>query len=161
METHTTTVHIIARMVTGSVPYNFQARGTSIGMAVQEVAYVAMSHLCHELGGLDTPPYSYFPLRGLTAKVNEFAEITLGEDPSVRQLASLVRAMDRAHRCTLHELWETRSRLGHTQQYLCLMVQTNQACRDVLYGSNHTSPHNAAPPTFSFPPCKAWHPMLA
>ena len=42
------TLHLEARMVVGSETYNFQTRGTSPEMAIQEVAREAMTRLRHE-----------------------------------------------------------------------------------------------------------------
>ena len=50
-------IKIVAGRVTRSIPYGFQARGTSEATALQEVARVALSHLRHDLTKLAQPSY--------------------------------------------------------------------------------------------------------
>ena len=62
MEEYLAVINIVTRSVTRSIPYGFQARGTSEATALQEVARVALSHLCHDLTKLAQPsilPPSY------------------------------------------------------------------------------------------------------
>lgn len=49
MEEYRVMINIIAKQVMGSVPYCFQACGTSEAMVVQEVARVSTINLRHEL----------------------------------------------------------------------------------------------------------------
>ena len=118
MEEYRAVIHIIARQVTGSISYHFQAHGTSEAMALQEVAHVAMSHLHYDLTELSQPPYDHFPIRAHGLEVNTFARIQYGEDPQVQQLARLVHIMDQVHHCTRYELWETQRRLIAAQGIL-------------------------------------------
>ena len=69
MEDFQAVIHIIARRVTGSIPYRFQARGTSEAMALQEVARMAMSRLRYDLTKLSQPPYDHFSMQAHGAEV--------------------------------------------------------------------------------------------
>ncbi|KAL6629533.1 hypothetical protein ACP70R_029298 [Stipagrostis hirtigluma subsp. patula] len=74
------TVDIPARLVHGSQPYHFSATGTSVGMAIQEVALTAMAALRSELYELEGWPFTHFPQRGTRIGVNVFAPLTGEED---------------------------------------------------------------------------------
>ena len=151
MEQYRAIINVIARRVTGSVPYCIHVHATSESMAVQEAARRMMSLLRHDLTELSQPPYVHFPKQGHEAEVSTFDEIQFGEDPYVRQLARLVRIMDQVHRCLVYELWETRRRLHEAQEYLQIGVSMNRVPRNVLYGNNVNSPAAAAPPHYRFP----------
>ena len=151
MEEYRAVVNVIARRVTGSVPYCIHILATSESMAIQEAARRMMSLLRHDLTELSQPPYVHFPKQGHGAEVGMFDEIQFGEDPFVRQLARLVRIMDQNHRCLTYELWETRRRMHEAQEYLRLGVATNRVPRNVLYGNNEISPAAAAPPRYRLP----------
>lgn len=151
MEEYLAVINIIARRVTGSIPYCFQARGTSEAMALQEVARVAMSHLRYDLTELSQPPYYHFPMCERGTEVDTFARIQFGEDPQVRQLARLVHTMDQIHRCAVYELYETRQRLVVAQENLQLMCNMGIIDRHVVYGANEISPYASAPPMYRLP----------
>ena len=167
MEEYQAVINVIARMVTGSIPYCVQVHATSEAMAIQEAAHRMMSLLRHDLTELSQPPYVHFPKQGRGAEVSMFDEIQFGEDPYVRQLARLVRIMDQTHRCLVYELWETRRRMHEAQEYLRIGVSMNCVPRNVLYGNNVISPAAAAPPDYRLPEvagfvpsfgqrCQAW-----
>lgn len=59
MEEFMAVIDIVARQVTESIPYRFQAHGTSEAMALQEVALVAMSRLRYDLTELAQPPITF------------------------------------------------------------------------------------------------------
>lgn len=151
MEEYLAVADIIARHVAGSIPYRFQACGTSETLALQEVARVAMSRLRYDWTELSQPPYDHFPMQAHVGEVNMFARIQFGEDPQVRQLAILVHIMDQMHRCTLHELWETPRRLIVAQEHLRLMHDMRLIHQDMLYGTNMISPYLSAPPEYHLP----------
>jgi len=151
MEEYRAVIHIMPRAVAGSIPYRFQAHGTSEAMALQEVALVAMSHLRYDLTELSQPPYDHFPVRAHGLEVNTFARIQNGEDPHVRQLARLVHIMDQVHRCTMSELWETRRRLIVAQRSLRHLHGRGLIGRDMLSGINGVSPYASAPPEYRLP----------
>ena len=68
MEEYLEVINIVARRVTGSIPYGFQARGTSEATALQEVARVALSHLRHDLTKLAQPSYYHFLCKHVAQK---------------------------------------------------------------------------------------------
>lgn len=151
MEEYMAVVGIIARSVAGSIPYRFQACGTSEAMALQEVARVAMSRLRYDLTELSQPPYDHFPMQAHDGEVSRFARIQFGEDPHVRQLVRLVHIMDQMHRCTVRELWEMRRHLIEAQEHLRLMHDMRLIHPDVLYGANMISPYLSTPPEYRLP----------
>ena len=151
MEEYMAVIDIIARRVTGSIPYRFQEYSTSEAMALQEVARAAMSRLCYDLTELSQPPYDHFPMQAHAGEVSRFARIQFGEDPQVRQLARLVHIMDQMHRCTVYELEETRRRLIEAQEHLRLMCDMRLIHADALYGANMISPYLSAPPEYRLP----------
>ena len=129
-------INIVARRMTGSIPYRFQARGTSEATALQEVVCVALSHLRHDLTELARPPYYHFPMQARGAEVNFVARIQSGKDTQVRQLARLIHIKDQIHLCTIHELWEMRLRLTMAQGRLQPLCNMGLVDRHVLYGEN-------------------------
>lgn len=148
MEEYRVVINVLARQVTGSIPYSIQVHATSKAMAIQEASSGMMSLLRHDLTELSQLPYYHFPSRGPGAEVNMFGVIQFREDPHVRQLAKLVHIMDQIHRCHVYELWETRRRLREAQEYLRIGVSMNRVPRNVLYGDNETSPAAAPPPLY-------------
>ena len=111
MEEYLAVINIVARRVTRSIPYGFQARGTSEATALQEVARVALSHLRHDLTKLAQPSYYHLLMQARGAEVNTVTRIQSGKDTQVRQLARLIHIKDQIYNCSMHELWETRLHL--------------------------------------------------
>ena len=97
MEEYLAVINIVARRVTRSIPYGFQARGTSEATALQEVARVALSHLRHDLTKLAQPSYYHLLMQARGAEVNTVARIQSGKDTLVRQLARLIHIKDQIY----------------------------------------------------------------
>lgn len=151
MEEYLAVINIVARRVTGSIPYRFQARGTSKATALQEVARVAPSHLHHDLMKLAQPPYYHFPMQARGVEVNTIARAQTGKDTQVRQLARLIHIKDQIYNCSMHELWETLLHLTVAQERLQPIRNMRLVDRDVLYGENEVSPYASAPPKYRLP----------
>ena len=151
MEQYRAVVRIITRLVTGSIPYQFEGHGTSESMALQEAARMAMSRIRYDLTELSQPPYDHFPIRAYGSEVDTFAQIQFGEDPQVRQLARLVHILDQVHRCTLCELWETRRRLIATQEILQNLHNRGITRRNLIPATSAISPSASAPPEYRLP----------
>ena len=111
MVSYLATLHIPMRPVeSGSEPHDFSAHGTSIEMAIQEVAYLAMTNLRRDVPGLEVYPFTHFPIQGFPHGVNTFERIQVGDVMYDRRMSELVRAQDRMIRCFRAELMETRRR---------------------------------------------------
>lgn len=148
MEEYLALINIIARHVTGSIPYGFQARGTSEATALQEVARVALSHLRHDLTELAQPPYYHLPMQARGVEVNTIARIQSGKDTQIRQLARLIHIKDQIYNCSMHELWETQLRLTVAQERLQPIRNMGLVDQHMLYGENEVSPYASAPPEY-------------
>ena len=61
MEEYRAVINVIARRVTGSIPYCIHILATSESMAIQEASRRMMSLLRHDLTELSQPPYVHFP----------------------------------------------------------------------------------------------------
>jgi hypothetical protein len=107
------TMFIPMRLVEGvNHSHNFVAHGTSVGMAIQEVAFKAMTHLHQEIGELWMPSFQHFPMRGPQPGVNVVDIAPVGAPLYERHMSELVRAQDHNMRCLRWELRETRRRLN-------------------------------------------------
>jgi hypothetical protein len=152
MVDYVATVFIPRRFVEGvTEAHNISAHGTSIEMAIQEVAYKAMAILCQEVIKLEHYPFTHFPIQGPLQGVNVFEmgmeDATLYE----RRMSELVAAQDRSIHCIRAELRETRRRLSELQCAVEPYVRMGQVPHGVLYGPKDYTPHEAAPLELRFP----------
>jgi hypothetical protein len=119
------TLHLEARMVVGVERYDFHAWGTSVEMAVQEVAREAIVRLRHEHRELWEDPFTYLPVRGPEDPIAHVVSPPIGPFTLERCMAETISTYEMAHRSLVWELNETRSRLVHLQYqmepYLRLM----------------------------------------
>ena len=95
MVDYTAIVFIPVRLVTrANHSYEVIANGTSIPMAIQEVAYKAMTLLRLEIPELSADPFYYFPMQGAQAGVNMVPHAERGRPLFERRMSELVRAQD-------------------------------------------------------------------
>ena len=100
MVDYVATVFIPRHFVEGVMEaHNISAHGTSIEMAIQEVAYKAMAILCQEVIELERYPFTHFPIQGPLQGVNVFEMGTEGTTLYERRMFELVAAQDRSLRC--------------------------------------------------------------
>jgi hypothetical protein len=145
------TMFIPMRLVEGvNHSYNFVAHGTSLGMAIQEVAYKAMTHLRQEIGELWMPPFQHFPMRGPQPGVNVVDIAPVGAPLYERRMSELVRAQDHNMRCLRWELRETRRRLNELQHAVEPYVRIGHVQEHVLY-ANDATVHEEAFHNFTYP----------
>jgi hypothetical protein len=110
MVDYVATLHLEARMVVGSETYDFQARGTSPEMAIQEVALEAITRLRYEHRELWEDPFTYLPEKGPEESFGCCISPPVGPLTLERCMAETTSAHEWAHRSLLWELEETRRR---------------------------------------------------
>ncbi|CAL4942068.1 unnamed protein product [Urochloa decumbens] len=131
--------------------YNLVAHGTSIGMAIQEVAYKAMSLLRQEIPELWLPPFQNFPIQCIQSGVNLFNQPPVGAPLYERRMSELVKAQDRHMRCLRAELRETRRRFNELQHSVDMSVRMGRVSPNVLYGPNDHTVQEIAPEELTYP----------
>ena len=152
MVDYVATVFIPRRFVEGvTEAHNISAHGTSIEMAIQEVAYKAMAILRQEVIELERHPFTHFPIQGPLQGVNVFEMGMGGASLYERRMSELVAAQDRSLYCIRAELRETRRRFNELQRTVDMYVRMGRVPQDVLYGPNDYTPHEAAPLELRFP----------
>jgi hypothetical protein len=133
------TMFIPMRLVEGvNHSHNFVTHGTSVGMAIQEVAYKAMTHLCQEIGELWMPPFHHFPTRGPQLGVNVVDIAPMGAPLYERRMSELVSVLDCNMRCLHWELRETRHCLNELRHAIEPYVRTRRVEEHVLYANDST-----------------------
>jgi hypothetical protein len=145
------TLHLSARMVAGSESHVFEASGTSVEMAIQEVAYEAMTRLRWEHQELWEDPFTYYPMQAPDDPVCRFATAPVWAPLLERRMVGLVSAYDWAYRSVKWELEETRRRLVRTQWELEPFVRSGKVRRRVVDGWPSETVQEEAPPTHRFP----------
>jgi hypothetical protein len=115
MVEYVATLHLEARMVVGAKTYDFHTWGTSVEMAIQEVARGAITRLRHEHRELWEDPFTYLPVRGLENPIAHVVSPPVGPFTLERCMAETISAYEMAHQSLLWELDETRSCLTHLQ----------------------------------------------
>ncbi|RLN15924.1 hypothetical protein C2845_PM02G17380 [Panicum miliaceum] len=115
MVDYVATLHLEARMVVGSEAYDFQARGTSPEMAIQEVAREAITRLHYEHRELWEDPFTYLPAKGPEEPFGRCVSPPVGPFTLERCMVETTSAYEWAHQSLLWELEETRRRLYNLQ----------------------------------------------
>ncbi|CAL4913301.1 unnamed protein product [Urochloa decumbens] len=131
--------------------YNLVAHGTSIGMAIQEVAYKAMSLLRQEIPELWLPPFQNFPIQSIQPGVNLFNQPPVSAPLYERRMSELVKAQDRHMRCLRAELRETRRRFNELQHSVDMSVRLGRVPSHVIYGPNDHTVQEMAPEELTYP----------
>jgi hypothetical protein len=72
------TLHLEARMVVGAETYDFRAWGTSVEMAIQEVAWEAIAQLHYEHRELWEDPFTYLLVRGPMDPIAHVVSLPIG-----------------------------------------------------------------------------------
>jgi hypothetical protein len=145
------TMFIPMRLVEGvNHSHNFIAHGTSVGMAIQEVAYKAMTHLRQEIGELWMTLFQHFPTRGPQPCVNVVDIAPVGAPLYERWMSELVSVLDCNMRCLRWELSKTRRHLNELQHAIEPYVRLGPVQEDVLY-ANDTTVHEEAFHGFTYP----------
>nr|TKW28097.1 hypothetical protein SEVIR_3G302325v2 [Setaria viridis] len=148
-------LHIQAKMVTGSVPYVFQASGTYPKMAIQEVAHEAIMRLRYEHRELWEDPFSYLPMQGPEDPLCHFATVPVGASPLVRCMAETISAYEWAYewayRSVKWELEETRRCFLKFQIEVEPFVRSRKVPRHVLDRLSSVTAQEMAAPSHCFP----------
>jgi hypothetical protein len=113
MVNYVVTLHLEARMVVGSEANDFQARGTSPEMAIQEMAREAITQLRYEPRELWEDPLTYLRAKGPEEPFGCCISPPVGPFILERCMVETSSSYERAHRSLLWELEETRRRLYH------------------------------------------------
>ena len=117
------TLLIHARGVEGVTSFEFGVRGSSVEMAIQEVARVALFRLRYEHAELWEGPFTYVPVQGPDELLPYMASAPVGASPLERVMAETISAYAWAHQSLRIELEETRRR------YLDLQVRVEPCAR--------------------------------
>jgi hypothetical protein len=136
------TLHLEARMVVGAVTYDFRACGTSVEMAIQEVAREAITRIRHKHHELWEDHFTYLPVRGPEAPIAHVVSPPLGP-------YTLERCM--ADQSLVWELEETRSRLVHLQYQLEPYLWSMKLPKVIMEDWPQHMPQEEAPPSHRFP----------
>ncbi|KAG2592047.1 hypothetical protein PVAP13_5NG523300 [Panicum virgatum] len=115
MVDYVATLHLEARMVVGSEAYDFQAKGTSLEMAIQEVAREAITRLRYEQQELWEDPFTYLPMKGPEEPFAHCISPSVGPFTMERCMAETISSYELVNWSLLRELDETRRCLYNLQ----------------------------------------------
>jgi hypothetical protein len=146
MVDYVATLHLEARMVVGSETYDFQARGTSPEMAIQEVALEAITRLRYEHQELWEDPFTYLPEKGPEESFGCCVSPPVGLLTLERCMAETTSAHEWAHQSLLWELEETRRRLYNLQVRVELYTRMRKVPKKVIDELPQYTPQEEAPP---------------
>jgi hypothetical protein len=145
------TLHLEARMVVGAEMYDFHAWGTSLEMAIQELARGAITRLHHEHHELWEDPFTYLPVRGPEDPIAHVVSPPIGPFTLERCMAETISAYEMAHRSLVWELNETRSCLIHLQYQMEPYLRSMKLPKKIMDHWPRHTPQEEAPPSHRFP----------
>ena len=129
--------------------YTYFGMGTSVEMAVQEAAYVALTCLRREFEHLENTSFRYFPSTPSQAEGVESAtymDFSEEQNVRIRRLAHLVQVLDQQYRLVRHELCVSRGRLWNLMVAIEPSVSMGRFNRDHLYTVPESVPPELACP---------------
>jgi hypothetical protein len=145
------TLHLGPRMVIGPPPPDFEAWGTSMEMAIQEVAWSAIIVLRHEHPELWEKPFTYIPVRGLGDPIAHVVTPPNGPFTIERCMAEVVTAYEIENRSLVWELEEARRHLVNLQVQVEPSIRTMTLPRTVPNAWPQNMPQEEAPPSHRCP----------
>ena len=145
------TLHLGARMEIRVAPHEFQAWGSSMEMAIQEVARSAIVVLRYEHRELWEAPFTYLPVRGLKDPIAHIVSPPEGPFTVERCMAESITAYEIENRSLVWELEETRRCLVDLQYQVEPYIRMMSLLRKVPNAWPRNTPQEDAPPSHCYP----------